>query len=149
MKPNRFVAGLFGYELIEKRKLNATLEQHLANVIADRNIDLIVDVGANVGQYAKSLRLHGYGGRIVSFEPIAEASRAERDRGCCQSREGLYVQCRSRPAATTFAAISPVRKIWLVMLRDVVLAIEKQVPDKFFYSVDQFLALRSSKEVDG
>ena len=71
MKLHRFLAGLFGYELIKKRKLNDTLEQHLANVIEDRRIDLVVDVGANVGQYAKSLRLHGYAGRIVSFEPLA------------------------------------------------------------------------------
>jgi FkbM family methyltransferase len=38
--------------------------------IANRNIDLVFDVGANVGQFATSLREKGYPGQIESFEPV-------------------------------------------------------------------------------
>ncbi|HWA53647.1 MAG TPA: FkbM family methyltransferase [Solirubrobacterales bacterium] len=35
-------------------------------------VDLVIDVGAHVGEYGSSLRAAGYRGKILSFEPIAE-----------------------------------------------------------------------------
>lgn len=39
--------------------------------INDRDIEVVLDVGANVGQFGASLRAQGYRGKIVSFEPVS------------------------------------------------------------------------------
>lgn len=43
----------------------------LAHFLASRPIDLVVDAGANLGQFAQSIRRKGYKGRIHSFEPVS------------------------------------------------------------------------------
>jgi FkbM family methyltransferase len=55
-----------------------------AKLIRRLEIDLVIDVGANIGQFGSEIRAAGYSGRILSIEPLSEAylelsNRAKRD----------------------------------------------------------------------
>lgn len=45
----------------------------LLDFIESREIDTVIDVGANVGQFGEALRKFGYRGRILSIEPTGAA----------------------------------------------------------------------------
>jgi FkbM family methyltransferase len=45
----------------------------LATMLRHQGVNLVIDVGANIGQFASSLRRAGYSERMLSFEPLAEA----------------------------------------------------------------------------
>ena len=50
---------------------SSKLRQRL--LFSNLQIDLVVDVGANTGQFARECRTAGYKGKIISFEPSAAA----------------------------------------------------------------------------
>ena len=63
------LAGFLGYELIN-RGGNPSLSFHIMDLIKLRRIDLVLDIGGNMGQFTKSLRSDGYQGEVHSFEPV-------------------------------------------------------------------------------
>ena len=60
------------------------LEEQLSAILRELRINCVIDVGANKGQFGRTLRRVGYEGRIASFEPLDEFAtklrrRAARD----------------------------------------------------------------------
>lgn len=43
----------------------------LNDFLAHRNVQVLYDVGANIGQFGMKVRQRGYAGKIVSFEPVS------------------------------------------------------------------------------
>jgi FkbM family methyltransferase len=60
----------FGYDI---RRIDSHVHKRPIDFIRSRGVDVVVDVGANVGQYAERLRSDGYAGWIISAEPVRAA----------------------------------------------------------------------------
>ena len=65
---NEKLKPLTGKTLAEVAKMRNTTPE-------DTAIDLVIDAGANRGQYARVLREEGWAGPIVSIEPIPEVGK--------------------------------------------------------------------------
>jgi FkbM family methyltransferase len=66
MNPKRWAKAAlrrFGYDIVQS-------EPRLIDFLRSRNVDLMLDVGANTGQFGLSLRAAGFQGEILSFEPV-------------------------------------------------------------------------------
>jgi len=62
--------------VLHRRNLDLVRDPYPARVaraLHALGADTVLDVGANIGQYASALRASGYTGRIVSFEPLPDA----------------------------------------------------------------------------
>lgn len=72
----------FGFDIIryypssfERAKVidNRRRGARLLKMLTLHEIDLVLDVGANIGQYAEGLFEIGYQGKVISFEPLLDA----------------------------------------------------------------------------
>lgn len=64
----------FGFE-IRRYSVEKSDKARLAAMLHEHDIDVVLDVGANVGLYGELLRDCGYKGRIVAFEPLSDAHK--------------------------------------------------------------------------
>lgn len=64
---------LVGFEIRRKGSFLSGENHHLTALLNLLNTDLLLDVGGNVGDFAKKVRSSGYAGTILSIEPLTEA----------------------------------------------------------------------------
>ena len=70
---------MFNYRLskIDSNYVNYPIEQTNEGILNDflekQSVSLVLDVGANVGQWANEIRESGYAKKIISFEPLSSA----------------------------------------------------------------------------
>ncbi len=79
-----------GYDIVFYRHTHHPLARRKW-ILDAYGVNMVLDVGANNGQFGETLREIGYRGKIVSFEPLPEAygvlkSKADRDDGSWQVR---------------------------------------------------------------
>ena len=70
----RSIFRLFHFDIIRYLPSNSAGAQ-LARALERTGINLVFDIGANEGQFAKEIREYGYRGKIVSFEPLSSARK--------------------------------------------------------------------------
>jgi FkbM family methyltransferase len=61
-----------GYDVVRYTPSSHFLARR-KRILDTTGTDVVLDVGANVGQYAQQLRAIGYRGQIISFEPLSSA----------------------------------------------------------------------------
>lgn len=80
--------------LIRKNTTNTNENLRRTALLKTFDVDLIFDIGANTGQYAKNIIDSGYEGHIVSFEPLSTAHKKLK-----QAQKGLGKWHISEPMA--------------------------------------------------
>lgn len=63
---------LCGYDL-HKLTASASGEKQITDFLKYSNTDLVIDVGANTGQFVSKIRRLGYKRKVISFEPLSFA----------------------------------------------------------------------------
>jgi FkbM family methyltransferase len=68
-----------GYDFVRYPTPPVGFDRRLQGLLRSLEINCVLDVGARFGDFGRRLRLLGYQGRIVSFEPVASSFAVLRD----------------------------------------------------------------------
>ena len=91
----------------EKALTSYAVGEHVAAVLDKYRVNLVLDVGANRGQYAKRLRRAGYRGRIASFEPVPDVFERLRQAAAGDPRWSVHPYALGREDTVTSMHVVP------------------------------------------
>ena len=91
----------------EKALTSYAVGEHVAAVLDQYGVNLVIDVGANRGQYAKRLRRAGYRGRIASFEPVPDVFERLREAAAGDPRWSVHPFALGREDTVTSMHVVP------------------------------------------
>lgn len=83
---------MFGFE-IHRFTPSRSLTAQIVFSFRKFEIDLVLDVGANVGQFVQEIRSGGYQGNVVSFEPLSKAHDVLRQASEEDAKWDIYPRC--------------------------------------------------------
>jgi len=63
----------WGFDVLRSSDWGYRMIDHVAHLVRELDVNLVLDVGARFGDFADDLRRAGYRGRVVSFEPVTES----------------------------------------------------------------------------
>jgi FkbM family methyltransferase len=85
----------------EREILGYVATQHILGVLRTYDINCVLDVGANRGQFGQMLRRGGYRGHIASFEPVPDALKDLRRRAEPDENWSVHAIALGREEGTT------------------------------------------------
>lgn len=91
-KINNVLRKWFGLELNRFRPGSSRTAQVISS-LEYFGVDLVLDVGANQGQFASEMRGCGYRGNILSFEPLSKAHGALRQASKGDAKWDVFPRC--------------------------------------------------------
>jgi len=82
----------FGFD-IQRHVPGLSNADIITSTLKNFKIDLVLDVGANIGQFSSDLRESGYKGNIISFEPLSEAYSFLQKKAASDTRWIVHPRC--------------------------------------------------------
>ena len=117
IEPMRFAPGAFlvvrpsaarqHWPKVEKGLTRFAMQEHVAALLRQQQVDCVLDVGANRGQYGLDLRRAGYTGHIVSFEPVADVFAELQAAAAADGNWSAYPYALGREDGTTTINVVP------------------------------------------
>jgi FkbM family methyltransferase len=103
--------------------------------LASLKINLLFDIGANEGLYAQHVRALGYGGRIISFEPLSSAYGKLRERSISDPNWEA-VNCAIGSCDGT-AVINISKNSWSSSLLDMLPSLVESAPESAYIGTEK------------